>query len=201
MIFCVTGPMAAGKNAASDILSTMGFACVDADILTHKAIENSREAILDAFGGIAAQNNISLTSADGSIDRRNLGALIFRDASLLRKQESIVYPEVNRLFDDFVKEHSQKDIVLNATVLYKVPLIKKVDFIIYVDAPVVLRYFRAKKRDNMKPSQILDRFKRQKNLFSKYKNCNADNVRVWNTGSRKSLEKKLVKILRNAGRG
>lgn len=195
MIICVTGPMAAGKNAAADILEQKGFACVDADIVAHKAIENSRQKILEEFGPLAAEKKINLLNTDGTINRRNLGAILFTDKALIEKQESIVYPEVNSLLEQFIEQNKGRSIVINATLLYKVPLIKKMDFVLFIDAPRFLRLKRALKRDKLSVKQILQRFYAQNNLFAKYKISNADIRRVWNTGSRKSLEKKIEKFL------
>ena len=203
LVLAVTGPMAAGKNAASSILEERGFACTDADILVHKAIENQKECILKTFSSLAGEKGIKLTDEKGNINRRALGSLIFTSPLLIKKQEDIVFPEVDHLIQEFLKENlsSGKNCAINATVLYKVPSVKDVDLIIYVDAPFVQRFFRAKKRDGLPKKQILERFKAQKNLFTKYKFLNADIERVWNTGSRKSLKKKIDRILRLAGRG
>ncbi len=201
MILCVTGPMAAGKNAASDILQKKGFACVDADKLGHIAVENQKEKILATFGPMAENLGITLLDPEGKINRKALGALIFRDKKLIKMQEDIVYPEINALFDKFIEENRDKDLVINATVLYKVPLIKRVDLILYVDCPKIIRLLRASKRDHIPLKQILQRFKAQKNLFSKYREQNTDIVRVWNTGTRTVLEKKLGAILLHFGRG
>ena len=194
-IFCVTGPMAAGKNIACKILEAHGFLSVDADLLVHEAIENVKEKILSTFGEIAKKKNIPLLDENGKINRRNLGSIIFDSPKLIKMQEEIVYPQVNFLIQKFIDENDGKNIILNATVLYKVPSINLVNTIIFVDAPLLVRFFRAKKRDNLSSAQILKRFKSQKNLFSKYKNSNADIKRVWNFGSEKCLEKKLLKII------
>ena len=195
MILCVTGPMAAGKNAASEILEKKGFATVDADTVAHAAIDNARDSILQAFSSIAKERKIELLDADGKIDRRALGKIVFSDKKLIAKQESIVYPEINRLLEQFIQEHSNTDTVINATVLYKVPLISRMDCILYIDSPSLLRFLRARKRDGMKACQILARFKMQRNLFTKYKKANADIRRVWNIGSREQLEKKIDSFL------
>lgn len=195
MVVCVTGPMAAGKNAASDILEKMGFACIDADKVGHIAVENARDKILQEFQEKANEKKIPLLDKDGHIIRRNLGALIFGDKDLVQLQEQIVYPEINRILEDFIEENKGKNVVINAAVLYKVPLIKKMDMVIYIDAPLFIRFFRAKKRDGMSTKQILARFRSQKNLFAKYNNSGADIRRVRNTGSRKNLEKKIQAIL------
>ncbi len=195
MILCVTGPMAAGKNAASSILEKKGFACVDADLLVHQAVENAKEEILASFGSLADEKGLPLLTENGHINRRNLGALIFQSPELIKKQEDIVYPILNGLFEDFMEENKGRNLVINATVLYKVPLIKKVDSVLFIDAPMLQRLFRAKKRDGMSLKLILQRFKAQRNLFAKYKKSVADTVRVGNTGSMKKLEWKIDKFL------
>ena len=197
MIVCVTGPMAAGKNLASEILCERGFACVDADLLVHEAVENAKEEILKTFSSPAKEKNISLLNEDGKINRRALGSLIFSDPALVQKQESIVYPHVNALFEKFICDNNGRNLAINATVLYKVPLMKKTDCVLFVDAPFLQRLLRARKRDKMPFKDILKRFLRQKNLFAKYKKSNADTVRVWNVGSRASLERKIDSFLRN----
>lgn len=195
MILCVTGPMAAGKNAASSILEKKGFACVDADLLVHQAVENAKEEILASFGSLADEKGLPLLTENGHINRRNLGALIFQSPELIKKQEDIVYPILNGLFEDFMEENKGRNLVINATVLYKVPLIKKVDSVLFIDAPMLQRLFRAKRRDGMSLKLILQRFKAQRNLFAKYKKSVADTVRVGNTGSMKKLEWKIDKFL------
>ena len=43
MIVCVTGPMAAGKNAACEILEELGFVSIDADI-TVRTVDKLNES-------------------------------------------------------------------------------------------------------------------------------------------------------------
>ena len=200
MILCVTGPMAAGKNAAASILEQMGYACIDADLAGHKAVENASGKIFARFAEEAKKKGLSLRNEDGSVNRRALGEVVFSSPQLLQAHEAIVYPETERIIREFIEE-KQKDSsipggVINAAVLYKLPdILRQVQFVLYVDAPVIMRYFRARKRDRLSPKKILERFARQKNLFAKYQNSNADIQRVWNTGSRQRLEKKILKIL------
>ena len=46
MILCVTGPMAAGKNAVCRILEERGFIVLDADRQVHGAIEKAAPEII-----------------------------------------------------------------------------------------------------------------------------------------------------------
>ena len=202
MILCVTGPMAAGKNAAADVLARdFGFACVDCDVLVHTAIENAKEKIFAAFENLAAEKGIFLKNNDGSVNRRELGKLIFSDSKLVAMQENIVYPETELLIEKFLEENRGKDIAINATVLYKIKAIQFCSAVIFVDCPKIIRLFRAKKRDGMKYSQICARFKAQKTLFLEYRQTCADIHRVWNFGTRKRLSEKIGAIVKKCRQG
>lgn len=202
MILCVTGPMAAGKNAAAAILEKKGFSAVDADVLGHRAVKECTEQILCEFSDEAQKRGVSLLSSDGTLNRRVLGSIVFESREPLARQEQIVYPVIRRLLAEFIRENAGKDIAINATVLYKLPDMQNIiERILYIDAPLPLRFIRAMKRDKTGIIQIYRRFSSQKNLFAKYKNTNTDIKRVWNTGTRQSLERKIEKFLSDCRQG
>lgn len=202
MILCVTGPMAAGKNVAASILEKKGFVAVDADVLGHRAVKECTEQILCEFSDEAQKRGVSLLSSDGTLNRRVLGSIVFESRELLARQEQIVYPVIRRLLAEFIRENAGKDIAVNATVLYKLPDMQNIiERILYIDAPLPLRFIRAMKRDKTGIIQIYRRFSSQKNLFAKYKNTNTDIRRVWNTGTRQSLERKIEKFLSDCRQG
>ena len=202
MILCVTGPMAAGKNVAASILEKKGFVAIDADVLGHRAVKECTEQILCEFSDEAQKRGVSLLSSDGTLNRRVLGSIVFESRELLARQEQIVYPVIRRLLAEFIRENAGKDIAVNATVLYKLPDMQNIiERILYIDAPLPLRFIRAMKRDKTGIIQIYRRFSSQKNLFAKYKNTNTDIKRVWNTGTRQSLERKIEKFLSDCRQG
>ena len=164
--------MAAGKNAVSALLEKNGFVSLDADLLVHKAIDSLTEEIKAAFSKEAKESGISIQNADGSINRKALGSLIFPHPELLKRQENLVYPKILEMTKDFINqsENSGKNIILNATVLYKTPdLMALCEKIVFVDAPLLTRLRRAKKRDSLPSKKILERFRTQRTLFSEYK--------------------------------
>lgn len=197
MVLGLTGPMAAGKNLAAEILVQRGWAAVDADLLVHEVIEEKKAEIVAAFSAEAEAGGLSLLKADGTVDRRAIGQIIFGHPELVERQENIVYPGVNKRIDAFLEENRRagRDCLLNATLLYKVPSIHAVDALLYVDAPVCIRLLRARRRDGLSYARILSRFRSQRNLFSQYRKSAADIKRVWNIGSRARLERKLDAFL------
>ncbi|MDY5046537.1 MAG: dephospho-CoA kinase [Treponema porcinum] len=199
MILCVTGPMAAGKNAVCRILEERGFIALDADKQVHGAIEKAAPEIIKTFSNEAKAQNITLTDENGRINRRELGRLLFTSKELLSKQESIVYPviieETKRFIQKQKEQKSGADIILNATVLYKTPeLLNLCKYIIYVDAPKITRIVRSLKRDRMPLRQILGRFASQKNLFSEYKKTGVPIIKITNAGSEKKLKSAIESL-------
>lgn len=169
-ILCVCGKMASGKNFVCSLFEKNGWKSVDADLLVHSAIEKASDKIKDTFSKDAEKNEIVITNEDGSINRRGLGQLLFNNPVLLRKQEEIVYPVIQKMIEDFIKNHEKT--IINATVLYKTPeLMDKCEAIVYVKAGFFKRLIRARRRDKLPFSQIFKRNKSQKNLFSYYKKC------------------------------
>ena len=83
----------------------------------HRAYEPGTacfDSILEALGS-------DLKAENGQIDRRKLGAKVFANPELLRKLESIVWPEILRMaMEDLKKLHQDEGksvIILDAAVL------------------------------------------------------------------------------------
>ncbi|MCR5402184.1 MAG: dephospho-CoA kinase [Treponema sp.] len=195
-IICLTGKMAAGKNYLSSILEKSGFVSLDADLLVHKAVDSLSQEIFQAFKEEAEIAGIQLLNKENKIDRRALGSLIFPRPQLLKRQEDLVYPRIIQMTKDFIRENEGKNIILNATVLYKTPeLLKMCSKIVFVTAPLIVRLFRAKKRDKIPLKKLLDRFKSQKKLLKEYQKFDIPLIKINNRGN----EKKLIKNLKKAG--
>ncbi|MCS6962513.1 MAG: dephospho-CoA kinase [Thermoflexus sp.] len=86
----LTGNIACGKSTVARMLAEKGAYIIDADAIAHEVIRKGTpayEAILRRFGE-------GILGPDGEIDRRRLGAIVFRDLNALRDLEAIVHPAV-----------------------------------------------------------------------------------------------------------
>ena len=190
--------MAAGKNAAAKLLEKRGWFCIDADTLVHEAIESEADKIIRTFSQDAKKRGIDIVRQDGSIDRRSLGKIVFSDASLLARQEAIVYPAIEKHAMQKIDSHEAKNIALNAAVLYKTPtLMRMCRAILYVEAPFWMRLLRAKKRDGEAVRAICKRFRAQRGLYQNYKQTGIPIVKVRNVSSLSALERNTEKALRH----
>lgn len=88
----LTGNIACGKSTVVAMLRELGANVIDADRVTHELQQPGQPVyaqIVAAFGaGI-------LSSPNGTIDRRALGAIVFSDPAALRHLEQIVHPAVH----------------------------------------------------------------------------------------------------------
>lgn len=170
-VICLCGQMAAGKNfVAERLCSTEKCVSIDLDKTVHAAIKCLEPQILQTFAEDAKKAGLVLQNQDKSLNRRALGSLVFSSPALLKKQENLVYPKTVFLVKQFLAEHKDRTVLLNATVLYKTPeLMNLCSKIYFVTAPFVKRLLRARRRDGLPLMQILRRFNAQKKLLAEYK--------------------------------
>ena len=88
----LTGGIATGKSYVLDQFRRRGVPCLDADELAHGVTAAGTEAT----AAIAARFGAGILAADGSVDRGELGPMVFADASARRELEAIVHPAVFR---------------------------------------------------------------------------------------------------------
>ena len=196
-IICVTGKMASGKNTLCSLLEQNDFLCTDADKVVHKVINDATPKILETINEYSIQKGISLSNPDGTLNRKNLGELLFQNPTLLKKQEDIIYPLYIEETQKIINSNPSCNIILNATVLYKTPqLMNQCDFIIFVKSSAIQRFFRVCKRDNIKIKNILQRFYSQKNLYNEYKATNIPIIKIKNSSNMNKLKKQVENLLK-----
>jgi dephospho-CoA kinase len=89
-IIGLTGNIATGKSTVAKMLEDLGATVIDADALVHELQRKGTPV----FDDIAAAFGPGILDAAGEIDRKALGAIVFRDPAQLRRLESIVHPAV-----------------------------------------------------------------------------------------------------------
>ncbi len=128
----LTGGIASGKSTAAARLTQLGAVVIDADDLAREAVEpgtSGLAAVVDAFGP-------GVLLGDGTLDRAELGRVVFADEAARRRLEAIVHPEVGRLAD--LREASA---VPGSVVVHVIPLLLEsgqaddFDQLVVVDVP------------------------------------------------------------------
>ena len=105
----ITGNIACGKTSVGHMLLELGAErYIDADATVHALYEHGQPIavkVAEAFGS-------SVTAADGSVDRKALGALVFQDADAMRRLERIVHPAVGAAMTQELSRVSATGIVI-----------------------------------------------------------------------------------------
>lgn len=89
----LTGGIGTGKTQVSKLLEGLGAAIVNADLLGHEIYKphtNGWREVVSAFGE-------RVIAADGEIDRRALGGIVFSDADALKRLNAITHPRIYAL--------------------------------------------------------------------------------------------------------
>ena len=200
MLIGLTGQYCAGKNHIAMLLEERGCEVLDVDKLGHRAIEAARDEIAARFGA-------TVLDADGTVDRKALGKLVFGKAEELAALESIIHPAANRLTERWISERENKNLVINAALLHRSSVFARLDCVILVKAAFLTRLFRALRRDKLSIPVLLERFRSQKHFDSQYYSRKTDIHIVRNKGAfgpcvqlrARALERRIDSILTRIG--
>jgi dephospho-CoA kinase len=138
LIVGLTGGIGAGKSTVANMFAQLGALTVDADQLAREAIDPGTigfDEVVTAFG------DVILT--DGEIDRKKLGAIVFKDPAKRRTLESIIHPKVQERLAEKISRLDPGDILI-----YEIPLLvetnaaAKFDYIITVESDIENRLDR-----------------------------------------------------------
>lgn len=116
-IVAVTGGIASGKSAVSRRLAEHGAVIVDADQLARDVVEPGEPTL----ARIAEEFGPEVISADGSLNRPALGAVIFADEQKRLLLNSITHPAVVARARQLFDEAGAND--PDAIVVYDIPLL------------------------------------------------------------------------------
>ena len=188
-IIGLTGKYCAGKNHAAIFLERRSIPVLDVDKLGHEVIEKEKVSILKCFGE-------DILGADGSIDRRRLGDKVFGRQNELSALEEIIHPAVNRETLAWIDGQGEKTCAINAALLHRSSAFKKLDAVILVRAPFMVRLLRAKKRDRLPLTALLKRFGSQRGFSPQLLKGKTDIYIVENSAYSR-LEKRIDEILSN----
>jgi dephospho-CoA kinase len=119
----LTGNIGCGKTTVGEMLQELGADYVDADQLVHELL-GADSPIVDQ---VARRFGTDLVKADGSIDRRRLGAIVFTDAAALRELEALLHPAVRVVIRRRMAEATAPAIVVDAIKLIESGLYKEMN--------------------------------------------------------------------------
>jgi dephospho-CoA kinase len=119
----ITGNIGTGKSTVVAMLAGLGAETIDADKVAHGVMQRGSETyqrVVGAFGP-------SILAADGEIDRKALGDIVFNDPRALARLEAIVHPATLEAIDRRVAGTSANVVVVEAIKLIESGLADQCD--------------------------------------------------------------------------
>lgn len=179
----ITGGIAGGKTAVSDMLAKKGEQIIDADVISRKVIEPGtkgerllKEAFPEAFEG-------------GSLDRGRLREIVFADEKKLQKLDEITHPLIREEIEKRIAETDREQVYLVVPLMFESGFDALCDYIVTVVSDEDKRIKRLKARNNSITDELAERI-----VHSQVSECErvtrADGVIV-NNDSRERLEERV----------
>ena len=154
----LTGGIAAGKSTVAKHWVALGGIEIDADVIAREVVAvgtPGAKQIEEAFGS-------DYFDAEGNLDRKKLGSLVFTDDSKRIVLEGIVHPLVRARSKELINQQAD-----SAMVIYTVPLLVEAavdlpfDVVVSVEAPEAERIKRLTKSRGMTEAEAIARMSAQ----------------------------------------
>ncbi len=190
----LTGNIASGKSHAALLFAELGAHIIDADAVVHELLASQTrtyEKIVNAFGK-------QILRPDGSIDRRNLGQVVFSDSEKRQLLNSITHPDVaaeilRRIFD-LEQLYPSGIVIVDAALMIETGGYKMYDKLIVVTCDPVLQISRLTTRDHWTAEEARARMESQMAIEEKLKFAD---YTIDNSGTLKQTREQVEAIYRD----
>jgi dephospho-CoA kinase len=123
----LTGGIASGKSTVATRMRERGLAVLNADLLAHQLMQPGRPA----YDDVVREFGREVLAPDATLDRKKLGAIVFRDAERLERLNAIVHPRVIEAREEQLKHMEADDprgiAIIEAALLVENGYYKKLD--------------------------------------------------------------------------
>lgn len=181
-IIGLTGMSGAGKSTVCEFFLECGFSVIDCDDCAHAVTSAGMPCVAE----LAKRLSPEIVNADGSLNRRATGRMIFADPHKREVFNSVVYPYIRYMIISLIKQYAKKgaDVLLDAPTLFEARLECICTEIVSVCADNELCAKRIMERDRISHEDALNRLKSQHDI--EFFRRNSDIV-IENNGTREQL--------------
>jgi dephospho-CoA kinase len=101
----VTGGIASGKTTVANMLKELGAPIVDFDLIARQVVEPNQTALKDIVEYFGKQ----VLDEGGSLDRKKMSEIVFRDIEKRKKLESFIHPRMGEVVRSQINACAAKD--------------------------------------------------------------------------------------------
>jgi dephospho-CoA kinase len=167
----LTGGIGTGKSHVRAVLAALGVPTIDADTLARDVVAHGTPG----FDAVVATFGRGILTADGDLDRRALGALVFADPAKRHELEAILHPAIKGAIDQWfasLDQSAQPFAIADIPLLYEVGLDKEYDEVIVTACTPQNQVRRIMARDNLDAAEVQRRLEAQLPIDEKVKRAN-----------------------------
>jgi dephospho-CoA kinase len=188
----LTGGIATGKSTVSEMLRGLGAEIIDADRLAREVVEPGQPA----FKQIVAEFGAGIVGADGALDRKKLGAIVFADPERRKRLEALTHPAIRARFqarlDELVAQGFEGLVFFDAPVMIESGNYKHMDRMVVVVTDEATQMARLRARDGTDDAEGRRKIASQMPLAEKAKL--ADHV-IDNSGDREATAAQVRRVV------
>ena len=186
----LTGGIATGKSTVSEILRSLGAVVLDADVLAREVVEPGQPAL----AAIVREFGPDALTAEGTLDRKRVAAIVFSAPDKRKKLESLTHPAIRERFLAHLAELEARGfdglVFWDAPVMIEAGGHKAMDRLVVVVTDAATQHARAVGRDGDR-ADVERRIANQMPLAEKAKL--ADHV-IDNSGDRAATEARTREV-------
>jgi dephospho-CoA kinase len=153
----ITGNIGSGKSTVARLFAMLDVPVFYADLQARHISEQKDvlEEIRQTFGNEVVGEN-------GSLDRKQLGSIVFKNADQLTLLNKIIHPRVINSYNEWCGQHANVPYILHeSAILFESGLAYLCDKVIVVSAPEEVRINRVMNRDFLSRKEVLARMSNQ----------------------------------------
>jgi len=157
----LTGSIAVGKSFVLDLLRERGARVIDADRVAREVVEAGTPgltAVIHEFGK-------EILTAEGTLDRSKLGAIVFTDKAKRQKLNSILHPFIITRQDEIINQWERETpdaiTVVDAALMIESGGYKRFDKLIVVHCRPEIQLERLMKREGLSREEAQQRIDSQ----------------------------------------
>ena len=146
----LTGGIASGKSTVAALFAELGVPVIDLDLIAREVVAPGT-ALLDQ---VIARFGAGLRRADGGLDRRALGELVFRDAGARRALEALLHPAISARAAEHCARAGGRYQIVVIPLLAETGAASAYERVLLVDCDEATQRARLAQRDGMSPELI-----------------------------------------------
>jgi dephospho-CoA kinase len=189
MVIGVTGVIGSGKSLVGKLLKGRGFVVIEADELAREVVRPGTPALAEVVKSFGA----GMLAPDGTLNRRQLGEVVFKDPVKRKALEAILHPAIRKLWLEKLDSHKESNVAYIVPLLFesgeKYPELDK-KILVAADRKVCLARIMA--RDSLSEAEAVARLDAQMSIEQKIP---LSDFIIWNDGSEEDAAKQLDTVI------